>query len=100
MAEALEHQSPLPIVQRGVSTPASGIHLISDSVSSNGSVLVPETQGAAKDILIQAAKLLSIHKIVGFNFVEPEGNIINQLVDQEIEDRAKKVEWENKEGDQ
>jgi hypothetical protein len=61
---------------------------------------VPETQGAAKDILIQAAKLLSIHKIVGFNFVEPEGNIINQLVDQEIEDRAKKVEWENKEGDQ
>ncbi|WJX47284.1 hypothetical protein P8452_33995 [Trifolium repens] len=100
MAEALEHQSPLPFVQRGVSTPASGIHLISGSVSSNGSVLVPETQGAAKDILIQAAKLLSIQKVVGFYFAEPEGNTINHLVDQEIEDRAKKVEWENKEGDQ
>jgi hypothetical protein len=99
--EEIQHQNlAIPFSQRGGPTPASGINLISGSDSSQGSVLAPVTQVIEKDILIQAAKLLSIQKEVGFNFEEPEGESIKQLVEQEIEDRTKKMEWENKEGDQ
>ncbi|PNX64006.1 hypothetical protein L195_g061905, partial [Trifolium pratense] len=61
----------------------------SDPVSSN--------QNGDKEKLIEAAKLLSIQKEVGFNFAEEEKLTLKQLVDHEGCDRAKKMEWEQRE---
>jgi hypothetical protein len=53
-----------------------------------------------REKVIQAARLLSIQKGVGFNFTENDGEIISQLVKHETCDRKKKMAWENREGDQ
>jgi hypothetical protein len=50
--------------------------------------------------LIEAAKLLSIQNQVGFNFEEVKDDTIKHLVEQETCDRAKKKDWEDKNGDQ
>jgi hypothetical protein len=53
-----------------------------------------------KEQLVAAAKLLSFQKQVGFNFQETDNVTIVHLIDQERSDRNKKMEWENREGDQ
>jgi hypothetical protein len=53
-----------------------------------------------REKIIQAAKPLSIQREVGFNFQQPVENTLKHLVQAENVDRAKKTEWENKEGDQ
>jgi hypothetical protein len=53
-----------------------------------------------REEVIQAAKLLSLQKEVGFNFVDQDDVIIKQLVNEEKCDRAKKMEWEQREVDQ
>jgi hypothetical protein len=81
-------------------TPASGINLISGSELSR----VPESQLQSQEVdrekLIEAAKLLSIQKEVGFTFEEPTTVTIKQLVIQETCDMKKKMDWEQREGDQ
>jgi hypothetical protein len=49
---------------------------------------------------VEAAKLLSIQKEVGLTFEEPTTVTIKQLVIQETCDRKKKMDWEQREGDQ
>ncbi|MCI57679.1 hypothetical protein A2U01_0078930, partial [Trifolium medium] len=46
--------------------------------------------------MLEAAKLLSIQKEVGFPFDELDGVTLKQLVDQERNDRAKKMERERR----
>jgi hypothetical protein len=48
--------------------------------------------------LLAAAKLLKLQKDVGFTFEEPTGAILEQLIEQEMCDQAKKIDWEDKEG--
>jgi hypothetical protein len=81
-------------------TPASGMDLISGSDNSRGSCSPSYGEGGDKAKFIEAAKLLSIQKQVGFTFAEPTDSTIPHLVDQELIDRAKKMECEKKEGDQ
>ncbi|MCH79854.1 RNA recognition motif [Trifolium medium] len=81
-------------------TPASGINLISGSQSSQVPNYVGVDNGKDKEIAIEAAKLLSIQKEVGFSFEEADGETVKQLMTQERCDRVKKMEWEQKEGDQ
>ncbi|KAK2430144.1 hypothetical protein P8452_43598 [Trifolium repens] len=88
---------------RGVTqtpTPASGLILISGSEISR----VPDSQsqghGVDKEKLIEAAKLLSIQKEVGFNFEVAEEETLKNLVEQELCDREKKMDWEKSVGDQ
>jgi hypothetical protein len=80
-------------------TPKSGIQLISDSGNSNLSDSILQNSDDREKIM-QAAKLLSIQKDVGFTFVDSDKVTINQLVHQELCDRAKKMEWEQRECDQ
>jgi hypothetical protein len=81
-------------------TPASGINLISGSENSLLSNSVGQENEEEKAKLVEAAKLLSIQREVGFTFEEPRGEIMKQLVDHENADRAKKMDWEQREGDQ
>jgi hypothetical protein len=74
--------------------------LISGSESSKGSIPESKEEEGDREKIIQAAKLLSIQREVGFNFQQPEGDTLKQLVQEENVDRAKKTAWENKEGDQ
>ncbi|MCI19494.1 hypothetical protein A2U01_0040650 [Trifolium medium] len=53
-------------------TPASGINLISGSENSKVSDSVCDDHGSERDKLLEAAKLLSIQKEVGFSFEEDE----------------------------
>jgi hypothetical protein len=94
-----QHGSAVGFAIGGV-TPTSGINLISGSEISLGIVDETPLQSGEKEEVLQAAKLLSIQKDVGFNFEEPEEEIMKQLVDQELCDRAKKMELEKREGDQ
>jgi hypothetical protein len=80
-------------------TPKSGINLISESDSGRSFSTVPLQVGEREEV-IQAAKLLSLQKEVGFNFVDQDDVIIKQLVNEEKCDRAKKMEWEQREVDQ
>jgi hypothetical protein len=50
--------------------------------------------------MIEAAKLLSIQKEVGFNFEVAEEETLKKLVEQELCDREKKMDWEKSVGDQ
>jgi hypothetical protein len=50
--------------------------------------------------LLEAAKLLATQKQVGFTFEVDDGVTINELIQHEDCDRAKKVDWEQKIGDQ
>jgi hypothetical protein len=84
----------------GVSTPASGINLLSGSETSRVSDSLPQSLNEDKDKYVEAAKLLSIQKNVGFSFVEATSDTLKHLVEQENCDRIKKMEWELKEGDQ
>jgi hypothetical protein len=81
-------------------TPASGINLISVSDNSLVADSVPQVNTEEKDKFVEAAKLLSIQREVRFTFEEPTDDTLKQLVDQERCDRAKKLEWEQKDGDQ
>ncbi|MCH87330.1 hypothetical protein A2U01_0008198 [Trifolium medium] len=73
-------------------------------MSVRGISLVPETQLDVLDVerakVVEAAKLLNIQKEVGFTFEEIEGETIKQLIDQEGCDRVKKLDWEQRNGDQ
>jgi hypothetical protein len=82
------------------STPASGLLLLSGSDISRVSDSLSHAHVEDRDKLIEAAKLLNIQKDVGFTFVEATEDTLKHLVDQEICDRAKKLEWEKREGDQ
>ncbi|MCI38814.1 hypothetical protein A2U01_0060043 [Trifolium medium] len=62
------------------------------------SASVPNDHDGEREKLVEAAKLLSIQKEVGFSFEDFDGVTLKQLVDQERSDRAKKREWEQKEG--
>jgi hypothetical protein len=84
----------------GVSTPASRINLLSGSETSRVSDSLPQSLNEDKDKYVEAAKLLSIQKNVGFSFVEATSDTLKHLVEQENCDRIKKMEWELKEGDQ
>jgi hypothetical protein len=81
-------------------TPSSGLNLISNSVDS----LVRETPSVAAEgdrvKVMEAAKLLAIQKETGFSFDVNDNVTIAQLIQQEVCDREKKVEWEIKNGDQ
>jgi hypothetical protein len=81
-------------------TPTSGINLISGSEGSIVPNSMPQGSDEEKEKLIEAAKLLSIQQEVGFTFEEPTDMTLKQLVDHERGDRAKKMEWERREGDQ
>ncbi|GAU29496.1 hypothetical protein TSUD_360410 [Trifolium subterraneum] len=81
------------------STPPSGIDLISGDEQSNMLASTSNNKAGDKEKLIEAAKLLSIQKAVGFSFEEAEDVTIRQLIDQERGDRAKKMEEEKKEDD-
>jgi energy-coupling factor transporter ATP-binding protein EcfA2 len=83
----------------GGSIPASGINLISGSETSLEVVAETPLQGSDKENVLQAAKLLNLQKEVGFNFEEPDEQIVQQLVEQEICDVAKKMEWEKRKCD-
>jgi hypothetical protein len=80
-------------------TPASGINLLFGSEMSRVSDSVSQSREEDKDKYVEAAKLLSIQKKVGFNFEEATSDTIKHLIDQEKCDRTKKMEWEQKEGD-
>jgi hypothetical protein len=80
-------------------TPKSGINLISGSDSGRSNSSIP-IQVGEREKVIQAARLLSIQKEVGFNFEEHDEDTIKQLVEQEKCDRARKMEWEQREVDQ
>jgi hypothetical protein len=86
--------------KRGVSTPSSGLNLLSGSDLSVVPDTLDQNGGEDKEQLVAAAKLLSIQKVVGFNFEEPDKVTISHLIDQERSDRIKKKEWESREGDQ
>ncbi|MCH80896.1 hypothetical protein A2U01_0001672 [Trifolium medium] len=88
---------PGPTIQRH--TPSSGINLISKSENSNVPDSGPHNSDEGREKLVETAKLLGIQK-VGFTFEEADGVTLKQLVDQERCDRAKKMEWEQREGDQ
>jgi hypothetical protein len=81
-------------------TPSSGLNLISNSVDS----LVRETPSVAAEgdrvKVMEAAKLLAIQKETGFSFDVNDNVTIAQLIQHEVCDREKKVEWEIKNGDQ
>ncbi|MCH81494.1 RNA recognition motif [Trifolium medium] len=81
-------------------TPPSGINLLSNSETSKVLETALNVNGPEKEKLLEAAKLLSIQKEVGFSFEEAEDAAIKQLIDQERSDRAKKMAWEQREGDQ
>jgi hypothetical protein len=87
-------------VETPIVTPPSGIVLISNSDNS----MVPDTplsEPADDRIkLLEAAKLLATQKQVGFTFEVDDGVTINELIQHEDCDRAKKVDWEQKIGDQ
>jgi hypothetical protein len=81
-------------------TPASGLNLISGSEISRVSDSQSQGQGVDKEKMIEAAKLLSIQKEVGFNFEVAEEETLKKLVEQELCDREKKMDWEKSVGDQ
>jgi hypothetical protein len=84
----------------GTPTPGSGLYMIFRKENSNSSNSLPTAQEEEKEKLVQAAKLLSIQKEVGFTFKEQTIDIVKKLVIQETSDRAKKLDWENRQGDQ
>ncbi|PNX57068.1 cysteine-rich receptor-like protein kinase, partial [Trifolium pratense] len=78
-------------------TPASGINLISGSQCSQVPNPGIDVDGRNKESAIEAAKLLSIQKEVGFSFEEDDDKTLKELMMQERSDRSKKMEWEQKE---
>jgi hypothetical protein len=80
-------------------TPATGIGLILESENSQSASSQQDSVGE-KEKAIEAARLLSIQKEVGFTFEEQDDEIVQQLVNQETKDRGMKMEWEKKEGHQ
>ncbi|MCH81328.1 RNA recognition motif, partial [Trifolium medium] len=46
----------------------------------------------------EASKLLKVQKLVGFSYDKPDGEVIKELVTDEVRDRAKKLEWEQNQG--
>ncbi|KAK2434687.1 heterogeneous nuclear ribonucleoprotein [Trifolium repens] len=84
----------------GTPTPGSGLNMMFGKENSNGSNSLLTAQEENKEKLVQAAKLLSIQKEVGFTFNEQTIDIVKKLVIQETSDRAKKLDWENRQGDQ
>jgi hypothetical protein len=82
------------------STPGYGLNLISGSELSRVPKTLSQDRGEDKEKLVEAAKLLCIQNEVGFNFVEAPNETIKYLIEQERGDRAKKMEWEQREGDQ
>jgi hypothetical protein len=84
-------------------SPSSGINLFLEGDSS----AVPETQLGVSEVqpieddrakVVEAAKLLRIQKEVGFTFYVEDGEIVKELVQQEVCDQAKKMDWEEKNG--
>jgi hypothetical protein len=98
--EVIRRRNEVGSSTRAGATPGSGLNLMTGSELSR----VPETLSRCnsedKEKLVEAAKLLSIQKEVGFNFVEEPNETLKHLIDQERCDRAKKMEWEQREGDQ
>jgi hypothetical protein len=78
-------------------TPNSGINLLTDSEISRKSNNSQQTQKEDREKLIQAAKLLSIQRGVGFSFEINDDLTLKQLVELEKCDRVKKMEWEQRE---
>jgi hypothetical protein len=81
-------------------TPVSGLQFLSGSEASRVSDSQKQTPDEDKVKLIEAAKLLKIQKEVGFNFVEATCETLKVLVEQENNDRTKKMVWEGNVGDQ
>jgi hypothetical protein len=81
-------------------TPPSGINFLSESENSSKSTPPIPNQADETEKVIQAAKLLSIQKGVGFTFVDTDDVTIKQLVENEKSDKVKKMEWEQRECDQ
>jgi hypothetical protein len=81
-------------------TPNSGINLLTDSEISRRSENSHQSQEDDREKVIQAAKLLSIQKGVGFSFEINEELIIKQLIELEKSDRVKRMAWEQREVDQ
>jgi hypothetical protein len=85
--------------QRG-GTPTSGINLLSGSDLSRVPDSMPLSIEDEREKLMEAAKILNIQVEVGFNFEETTNETLKYLIDQERCDRAKKMEWEQRDGDQ
>jgi hypothetical protein len=49
---------------------------------------------------LEASKLLKIQKEVGFCYKENDDEVVQILSDEELRDRTKKAEWENRSSDQ
>jgi hypothetical protein len=81
-------------------TPTSGLNLISGGANSMTSGSSHHYNEEEKEKMVEAAKLLSIQKEVGFTFEDATNDTLKLLIDQEKIDRTKKMEWEQKEGDQ
>ncbi|MCH80905.1 hypothetical protein A2U01_0001681 [Trifolium medium] len=47
---------------------------------------------------LEATKLLEVQKTVGFCYDKSDGEVIKELLTDEVRDRTKKVEWEQKQG--
>jgi hypothetical protein len=91
---------PIAMNNFSTPTPTSGLNLLSGSDISRVPESQPQGQDVEKEKLIEAAKLLSIQKEVGFNFDVSDDEILKNLVEQEKSDREKKMDWEKRDGDQ
>ncbi|WJX73890.1 hypothetical protein P8452_57618 [Trifolium repens] len=98
--ESSRRQERARLLMNPGATPNSGINLLSTSEISGKSNNSQHTQEEDREKLIQAAKLLSIQRGVGFSFEIEDDLTLKQLVELEKCDRAKKMEWEQREGDQ
>jgi hypothetical protein len=81
-------------------TPPSGLNLITSSDASMVMETPAHNDEEDRVKVLEAAKLISIQKQVGFSFEAEDGETVKQLIVQENCDRAKKMEWEQRNGDQ
>jgi hypothetical protein len=94
-----EEDGSVPILTPVV-TPPSGLNLISSSDNSLVRDTPPVESDADRLQKLEAANLLAIQKGVGFSFAVEDGVTVTNLIQQELCDRAKKMEWEQSNGDQ
>jgi hypothetical protein len=51
-----------------------------------------------RDVVPESSKLLNLQQMVGFNYNETDEEVTKVLVNDELRDRLKKQEWEQKNG--
>jgi hypothetical protein len=89
-----------PVAPTPCATPSSGLKLITDSGPSMVLETPMPTIEADRAKLVEAAKLIEIQKLAGFTFEGKEDETTKLMIEQENCDRAKKMIWEQRNGDQ